>query len=342
MVSGAGCPERSVSGERRGAGCWQGDGAIGSSSASQDGGGRGGVGGVRGWLARPGSFAAGVSLLAHAVLLLVLAVTFLDPPPAVVGRPADDAVELAVLTESELSAVLSGASVAVPSLPAPPEPEVLEPVRLDPLAAPDDLLSVDSGELSALSNAGAPLEDALDSVVDAASARFFGVEARGSRFAYVVDISGSMTEDRMAAMRVQLEASLGALLGHTHYSVVLYNSVPRSLTGPRWVRSDDSSKRRTISRLRAVEASGGTEPIGAFREVFGLRPRPDAIYFMTDGRFADPPVVVSEIARLNEQGLRRTPIHCITFVDRSAEADMRAIAGRSGGTYTHVGGGVSR
>ena len=84
-----------------------------------------------------------------------------------------------------------------------------------------------------------------------------------------------------------------------------------------------------------VTPSGATNPSPAFLVVFANRPRPDAVYFMTDGEFND--TVVAEIASMNAE--MQIPIHCITFGERGAEPMMREIARQSGGTYTHIGGG---
>ena len=74
----------------------------------------------------------------------------------------------------------------------------------------------------------------------------------------------------------------------------------------------------------------------AFRVAFQLVPRPDAIFFMTDGQF--PAEVVEEIAALNRGGGRRVVIHTISFMDTSSEPLMKRIASDSGGKYRHVSG----
>jgi hypothetical protein len=76
-------------------------------------------------------------------------------------------------------------------------------------------------------------------------------------------------------------------------------------------------------------------PWPAFEIVLGTKPAPDAIYFMTDGMF--DPIVADQLAVRNN-GARKIPIHCITFVDKAAEELMRKIAADSGGTYAHVSG----
>ena len=79
---------------------------------------------------------------------------------------------------------------------------------------------------------------------------------------------------------------------------------------------------------------GGHEPLPAFEAAFTrLRPRPDAIFFMTDGLFR--PEVADVIPTLNA-GRKPVPIHSISLVDRGAEALLRKIADDSEGTYRHV------
>ena len=73
--------------------------------------------------------------------------------------------------------------------------------------------------------------------------------------------------------------------------------------------------------------------------VYGLEPRADAIYFMTDGEFKAE--VVGLISQLNRR--RRIPVHCILFgevgnptAQQRVESMMRNIAKNTGGRYTHI------
>ena len=172
------------------------------------------------------------------------------------------------------------------------------------------------------------------------AASFFGVEARGDRFAYVVDTSGSMREattggkTKLERLKEELLESIGSLVDHQHFYVVPFNSEAYSLGGKlKWSEAGDAEKKWAREHVGLLESVGGTNPLPGFEIALRITPRPDAIYFMTDGMFE--PAFADEIARLNRSG-RRVPIHCITFGDRSAEALMREIAGQSGGTYHHV------
>lgn len=167
-------------------------------------------------------------------------------------------------------------------------------------------------------------------------ASFFGVEAQGTRFAYIVDVSGSMAGDKLAALKLELTGSIGGMLEHMSYFVVCFSSMPQPLAERRkWTDATDDGKRWATAQLQKLSADGGTQPWGAFELVLTMKPAPDAIYFMTDGQF--DAAVADQIAVRN-RGARKVPIHCISFVDNSAEELMRRIAGQSGGTYTHVKG----
>ncbi|MBX3406246.1 MAG: VWA domain-containing protein [Phycisphaeraceae bacterium] len=168
------------------------------------------------------------------------------------------------------------------------------------------------------------------------AASFFGVEAQGSRFAYIVDVSGSMRGEKMAALKIELGESIKAMLEHMSYLVVTFSSESLPLGDRRrWTDATDVGKRWGLEKIVALEAWGNTVPWPAFEIVLAMKPAPDAIYFMTDGIF--DPIVADQLAVRNT-GSRKVPIHCISFVDRSAEELMRRIAADSGGTYAHVPG----
>jgi hypothetical protein len=174
------------------------------------------------------------------------------------------------------------------------------------------------------------------------AASFFGVEARGTRFAYVIDISGSMdlgvgvgSLRRIDIMKTELGKSLGALMDNAKFFVALFSGDSKPMGGKlEWVSANESGKQWARRTVPLIAAEGETIPVPAFKLVLQLRPRPDAIYFMTDGEFDKD--YANQIARMNVEF--RIPIHCITFVSKEGEEVMRKIAADSGGTYTHVPG----
>ncbi len=179
-------------------------------------------------------------------------------------------------------------------------------------------------------------------------ASFFGLEAKGKRFAYIVDISGSMRttsggeQSRWDLTRRELARSIQSLEGDTEFHVQLYSSGSLSLFGGNvWSVSTRVNKRLAADALFVVFPDGATNPEPAFRSVFSLDPEPDAIYYMTDGEVTDPGEFAALVRRLN--GRERVPVNCILFGDAGSpdaqqrvEALMRNVARQSGGRFRHV------
>lgn len=278
-----------------------------------------------------------LSFIVHSILLLVLAFIILDRPAGSAGGGGE--IELAIVTQTELTQLQSQAiESTLPEMAADAAPEMFDAALFD---TPVTELGMEAAvqNVASLGGVGQSLEGGLDlgsgSVGGAAS--FFGVEARGTRFAYIVDISGSMTGSKLETMRRELAGSLEALNEHASFAVVLFSHDSHIIGGRRqWSRAIRRIKDSAVRDINAISASGATQPLPAFEIVFGLRPRPDAIYFMTDGMFAES--VVQEVARMNSSWIEPTPIHTISFVSREAESQLRRIAEKSGGVYTHVPG----
>lgn len=150
-----------------------------------------------------------------------------------------------------------------------------------------------------------------------------------------------MRGDKMTRTRAELTRSVMALLDNGEFFVVFYSDQPDVLGGRvRWRDASERSKSEARRQIARVEPMGGTKPMGAFELVFSQRVRPDAIYFMTDGRFGDD--IPDRLVQLNDGA--RIPIHCILFGEPSANSAiasevrtmMRRIAADSGGQFRHV------
>ncbi|MBX3351518.1 MAG: hypothetical protein KF684_01180 [Phycisphaeraceae bacterium] len=307
------------------------------------------------WIGSATSAGVAVSVLVHLVLA-ALAATIVVGGGGVGGggnRLIASGEGGGIVAETTLTS-LSASELAIADAAASNLPTIETPsVDLDALAGGSGLaIDLSSGAPAALSGiSGAGLgggsgagDGASDGFGDLSAgggggggSRFFGVEARGSRFVYVVDVSGSMQGDRLTALKRELTNSIDGLVGASSFLIVLFNSDAVPLGGrSRWVDASEPNKRRTFEMISKIVAGGGTYPAPAFDIAFALKPRPDAIYFMTDGLF--DPAVADQVVRLNRATDRPVPIHCIAFVSREAETLMRDIARASGGTYVYVPG----
>jgi hypothetical protein len=298
------------------------------------------------WAVR-GSFAGfGVSLIVHIALLLVAAVWHLGGAQAGGGsdRGLGGEIAMAIMSEGELGAIEESAldvttpSVGEVAMETLPSVEIIDgPGGAGEAPGADGIGGLSEG----VTGAGGDIGDSIGAG-DAGSgtggaAKFFGVEAVGTRFAYIVDVSGSMQGTKLRSLKIELIESLGALPEQTQFFVAFYSTEANPMGGrTRWTRSDASGKEWAKDRTNEITAFGGTNPLPGFQIVFDLLPRPDAVYFMTDGLFDAE--VAGEVAKMNKRG-KRVPIHTIGFdmQDPAAETLLKRIAEESGGRYSPVG-----
>ena len=301
---------------------------------------------TRGWafrVSRAGLIGLGASLILHSLILTVFAVVTIATGGgggrAVLGAP----VEVAIADSSEIASLNEGPLTSE----TPGVDEVRGMVDLVPtpvVTAPGGNGLSDAGDVggnmgTGLGGAGAGTGIGIGNGSGGAGAggtSFFGVEARGLRFAFVVDTSGSMDGEKLDYLKRELNKAIDRLGENTSYVVLCFESDVRPLNGTTKLSPANSkNKKASLDAITNLRAGGGTEPMSALSAALRNRPRPDAIYFMTDGLF-DASVV--DQLRSELRGGRNVPIHCISFVDRSSEALMRRIAQMSDGSYTHVEG----
>ena len=176
-----------------------------------------------------------------------------------------------------------------------------------------------------------------DGTTTRASTEFFGIGGYGQSFVYVVDCSDSMNErGKFDRARYELMQSIEQLASDQRYFVIFFNDGAYPMDANELVLATPEEVARTAEWVGYMEADGGTYPLPAL--LFALSLRPDAIYFLSDGRF--DPVAKTQLHARNRPNHRlRTrpiPIHTIAFMDRSTERLMRTIARESGGEYRFV------
>jgi hypothetical protein len=284
----------------------------------------------------------GLSLLIHVFLLGLLALVLLEGPRGPEGRVYGPAVEVQT---GDMNAQASEAEEwldeSLPDLAdAVPMPEI------SPTPAQTELSIVSAGGGAPASLAGGAGAGEADGMTlgGAASggASFFGVEASGSRIVYIVDVSGSMLHNgKIEALRRELLGSFTSLPPGSEFAVIAFSdeASTRVLGGAlRWRDAGASGRAEVETAVRGLAPSGGTEPLEAFRLAFQLEPKPEAIYFMTDGVLPQNQAarIIGTVRVLNESTGPTTPIHCIAFESREGAQDLRRIARQSSGTYTYV------
>lgn len=268
------------------------------------------------------------------------------PPRSVGGSGADipGPVDFAVVPEIELATLSDGSQaldqISIPSV-SPLEPgDTAAEDTLSTMGIGEPEAGVDEAGVELGISGGAALNDGegvgLGVGLGGGGTSFFGVEASGSRFAFILDMSGSMSWDgKIDVLRAELAKSIDTMTDQTEFAVILFSDAASMLGDRRqWVTANETGKTWARRSMAAARPDGGTNPVPGFVLALGMRPRPDVIYFMTDGEFSDPDGVAKEINALNSH--LKVPIHCICFVTAASEPVMRRIASASGGSYTFV------
>ena len=162
--------------------------------------------------------------------------------------------------------------------------------------------------------------------------RFFGVEAPGQVFVFIIDQSGSMEAgDRMSRAKRELRSTIRALEFPQRFQVIAFNDVTRvcqSLPATATEREKEKFERW----LGTIVPEGGTEPRRALAEALAIRP--DAVFLLTDGEL--PPGTAQETAQLNARAAQANggdlvPIHCIDLSGGLPSRELARIARESGG-----------
>lgn len=174
-------------------------------------------------------------------------------------------------------------------------------------------------------------------------AEFLGTRARGKRFCIIADASNSMRGAPLAHLKKEIVKTLDNLRSSSEFYVIFFNATDIPMPYPGWLSAEKENIAKVKPWVEGMTTVLKTLPASAFQRAFQLKPKPDVIFFMTDGLI--PKNVPVQVANLNKTPPRVT-IHTIMFTRRydahpkggQAEAQLRLMADQSGGTYRHVNG----
>jgi hypothetical protein len=141
----------------------------------------------------------------------------------------------------------------------------------------------------------------------------WNLKASGNTFAYVVDFSGSIIV-AVDELKRELKRSIGKLTSTQLFAVYIFYSVGdesrdfrTEAFSPRLLPATPDAKREFFAWIDRKQPRGRTEPLQAMKRALALDP--DAVFFFSDGMFADK--VVEQIAKVNSAA--GSQIHCLVF-----------------------------
>lgn len=160
------------------------------------------------------------------------------------------------------------------------------------------------------------------------SADFFGVDAEGKSFVYVVDKSSSMMGGKFEAARQELMDSIDDLKPNQAFFVIFFDSEYHPQPSKGILKATFKNKRNMKAWMMNAMSYGGTEPQAALKYALDLHP--DAIFVLSDGEF--DPYVVSQVTDINKDFT--IPIHTIGF--QSNARTLKDLANQNRGKYRFV------
>lgn len=274
----------------------------------------------------------GVSMLVHAVAIIILGILVVQLPPdddnpSIVAAPLakeDTEIEEMVEVEIEETAELSTAVQA--AMPAMKVDLSGSTATLSDVAMTNISVGLGLGDMSG--------KDLMQEIGGAAGVTtFFGIKSTGTKFIYVVDNSKSMNGGRFENACAEVMRSVDRLGPKQSFYVIFFSDKAYPLFHPTpaagLVSATDVNKEKLriwMETVPLVLKTNGKEAI------FGaLAMKPDAIYLLTDGRFGDK----ADQDLMLLQG-NTIPIHTIAFDSKAGEEPLKMIAARHNGTYRFV------
>lgn len=177
---------------------------------------------------------------------------------------------------------------------------------------------------------------------DGTGTDFFGLNAPGRKFVFVVDASGSMNrhfdgpgKTLLGRVKLELLKCVSQMSPEQQFFIVFFNEEAHPMPANRLMDATPDAQRYYLRWMAGMKATGMTEPESAL--LLALRLDPDVIYFLTDGAFK-----YRVIDRVHNMNRGRVTIHTVGFGDKTgfggdgAERFMQMIADQNGGTYQFV------
>ena len=162
----------------------------------------------------------------------------------------------------------------------------------------------------------------------------------------VIDVSGSMSGEKMQQARAALIQLLGTLREGDRFRLVAFSGgVRRYAQG--WTSLNAATRRDAGEWIRGLEAEGGTNIAGALTEAFAETPAEEAlgvVVFLTDGQASTGETDPERIAERAEQGRGRFRVFSFGIGDDVNTYLLDRLTERARGTteYVHPGENIER
>ncbi|MEM9479282.1 MAG: hypothetical protein AAGA58_06420 [Verrucomicrobiota bacterium] len=311
-----------------------------------------------------------VSMILHGVGLFILgliaASNLKPPPPELTIMSAGSSTKEMTVEKREFAKIHRSPSA---------EPSKATNVLASQSAAPISIPVFDTESTLPTFGTGIEFGKGFGMGGKGGGAKFFGSEAAGKRLAFIIDVSLSLSDRQFEMIKEELTKSLARLSSDVYYQVIFFSGPSwfaeaeydegrgwvihdgqrfewtmtdagihyfepedeTRLYRTKWLKATKSNLEWSKARISRVMRSNGTDWKWPMVLALGMRPKPDTIFFLTDGSMEDGDKKVRDAIRLNDRTAGpRTRVNTISMMQPMAVEDLSTLAKRTGGVFTII------
>ena len=204
---------------------------------------------------------------------------------------------------------------------------------------------------------------------------FFGSRSTAQRVVFCVDASASLSTQQFSMIKRELNKSLKKLASSIHYQVIFFSGPAwfaedehsgkraaqvvihekkkyqwntkggasafyivgdKELYTADWLPATSSNLSKTRASIEAESKSYGTDWRHPLRMALEMKPKPDVVYFLTDGAVSNGQQAVDQVLKINKRG-KKAKINTIAMMLPKRGATLLAeLADKTGGEFTVV------
>ena len=312
-----------------------------------------------------------IAVLVHVGLLALLAFIVVQ---AATDAPPEFVVAAAAETEKP---DMEKKTYATKNQPKPSAPSraanTIAALTASNIAVPTTELVLENPGLGIGTGFGDGFGDGLGEGIGGGVA-FFGNTSTAKRVAFIIDVSRSLSDTQFEMIKKELNKSLRKLPATTQYQVLFFSgpawfaedtynergSVVESggreyvwktrsindfyptagedkLYTAKWKPATPGNLKKTEKNIEDVGRSLGTDWRWPLKLALRLNPKPDVVYFLTDGAVTGGDAMVEEILKFNRKGAGAAAvINTISMMQPKAAANLLEMAKKTRGTFTIV------
>lgn len=156
----------------------------------------------------------------------------------------------------------------------------------------------------------------------AGDVRFGSLKIEEKSVAFVADGS-RWTKNKLPELCDELMFAVNAMSADQRFSIIFFaDDQTTAFAGGELVPARDANKDKLKEWLKDVRLGDKSTPISALTRAFELKP--DAVVFISDGKFEDYDGVESRVGSMNPE--RKVHLHAVGFFHDEKEDDSRSFA----------------